>query len=468
MPRRDWIPIAGEMEWWCRSSFILRCPVIPVTLLAAMKQEPHPSRAAQSVLPACHEKKGFCREAKASLVVALALTLLGSICTQPAAAQTAPLEVQLLAENHADLSADARELGDATRGAVLFHSPGLGCAKCHATFQETATLGPDLSTWTRPVDDRHLIESVLQPSAQMEPKYQSRQIMTSDGRSLVGIEVARNDKSVTLRSGVGNGEQVSLQLDDIELEKSVDVSLMPAGQVNALRRRQDFLDLIAYLIAIRDGGREIAIKLQPSEESLRLRIPTYESDLDHRGLIVDWNDASLERGEAIYQRVCQNCHGTIDQAGSLPTSLRFAEGKFKFGKDPFSMYQTLTHGGGMMLPQTWMVPQQKYDVIHYIREHFLREHNPDQYVATTDKYLASLPGGSSRGPEPEVIEPWITMDYGPMLITTIQFGKGADNIAQKAIAIRVDDGPGGIARGSAWMAFEHDTLRMAALGREIS
>jgi mono/diheme cytochrome c family protein len=38
---------------------------------------------------------------------------------------------------------------------------------------------------------------------------------------------------------------------------------------------------------------------------------------------------SLKRGEAIYMRVCANCHGTQQQPGSLPTSLRFAEGKFK-------------------------------------------------------------------------------------------------------------------------------------------
>ena len=82
----------------------------------------------------------------------------------------------------------------------------------------------------------------------------------------------------------------------------------------------------------------------------------------------------------------------------------------------------------MMLAQTWMVPQQKYDVIHYIREHFLRNHNPGQYFNVTEDYLARLPKGSSRGPEPQLIEPWVTMDYGPMLTTTIQFGEAPDNI----------------------------------------
>ena len=395
-------------------------------------------------------------------LVLLFLTLWCATCTRDVSAQTVPLEQQLLAENPAGIAADSRELGDPARGAFLFHSPGVGCFKCHATAEPMEGIGPDLAAWKQRVDDVHLVESVLRPSATIEPAYQSRQLITTDGRALVGIEISRSDQAITLQTGIGDADRIVLQVDDVELEKPSGVSLMPAGQVNALRRRQDFLDLIAYLVAIRDGGRDVARELQPSKESLRLSVPAYESDLDHRGMIEDWNDKSLQRGEAIYRSVCQNCHGTIDRPGSLPTSLRFAEGKFKFGSDPHAMYQTLTFGGGMMVPQAWMVPQQKYDVIHFIREHFLRDHNPDQYFALSEDYLTSLPNGSSRGPEPEVIAPWTTMDYGPMLITTIQFGDSDENIAQKVIAVRVDEGPGGVARGSAWIAFEHDTLRMAA------
>ena len=107
-----------------------------------------------------------------------------------------------------------------------------------------------------------------------------------------------------------------------------------------------------------------------------------------------------------YDRVCANCHGTKTREGSLPTSLRFGSGAFKNGSDPFRIYQTLTRGFGLMPPQTWMVPQQKYDVIHYIREAFLRPFNPSQYAAVTPEYLAGLPRGSSRGPNPKAGAPW--------------------------------------------------------------
>ena len=376
-------------------------------------------------------------------------------------AQCQQLERDLLSEPLADLAADAREKGDPARGAVIFHSPRIGCIKCHSNT-DLSGFGPNLTHWKRKVDDEHLIESVLKPSAKIQPEYQNILVLTSDGRTFVGLEVERTNSRLTLQTGPGEGTRVSIALDDIEAEKIGEVSIMPAGQVNALRQRQEFLDLASYLIALRDGGIEMAEKLKPTEEDLRLKIPEYESHIDHKGMITSWDDGAMKRGRAIYQGLCVNCHGTTEKAGSLPTSLRFASGQFKFGKDPYSMYQTLTHGGGLMVPQTWMVPQQKYDVIHYIREHFLREKNPSQYIAINDRYLNSLPAGDSRGPEPTEIKPWTTMDYGPMLTTTIEFGSDGRNIAQKAIAIRLDEGPGGVARGSRWMVFEHDTLRMAA------
>ena len=56
-------------------------------------------------------------------------------------------------------------------------------------------------------------------------------------------------------------------------------------------------------------------------------------------------------------------------------------------------------------------------------------------------------------------KPWIDMNYGPYLTASIEVTPG--NIAYKGIAIRLDDGEGGIARGSQFVVFDTDTLRMA-------
>ena len=116
----------------------------------------------------------------------------------------------------------------------------------------------------------------------------------------------------------------------------------------------------------------------------------------------------------------------------------------------------------MMAPQTWMVPRQKYDVIHYLREAFLRTHNPSQYAKGDAAYLAGLPKGSTFGPPASKVEPWVTMDYGPSLMNTYEIGGPGPNIAYKGIALRLDSGAGGVSRGKAWALFDHDTMRFAA------
>src|SRR5262245_35826726 len=55
--------------------------------------------------------------------------------------------------------------------------------------------------------------------------------------------------------------------------------------------------------------------------------------------------------------------------------------------------------------------------------------------------------------------PYQRMDFGPALFWTLQVAPG--NIAQKGIAIRLDDGPGGVSEGRAWMVYDHDTMRVA-------
>lgn len=373
------------------------------------------------------------------------------------------LENELQQVPLAQLAADARALGDAARGAVVFYQPQMACSKCHATGTDNANpLGPDLTTIEKETTDQSIIESLLLPSKTIRKGFESVSILTGDGQTISAIVVERTADKLVYRDVASAGRQATLLAQEIEQVKTNQLSIMPAGQLNQLNSRQQFYDLVRYLMEIRDGGKSRAQALQPSPALLAFKIPEYESHLDHAGLIAAWNDEAYQRGEAIYKRVCGNCHGTRAQPGSLPTSLRFAEGKFKNGSDPLSMYRTLTHGFGQMAPQAWMVPSQKYDVIHYIRQAYLREHNRAQWVELSDAYLASLPKGDTRGPEPSNIEPWSTMDYGSSLVHTYQVPGDKSNFAYKGIAIRLDPGPGGVSRGNQWMVFDTDTLRAAA------
>ena len=412
-----------------------------------------------------------------SVVGCLALSLL---IANVGRGQT-PLQEQLVSEGAASLAKAARREGDPQRGAILFHQPFLACAKCHAVGRVSnlpvsssgaSSLGPDLAKIdTGAVGSKEklaeaLVESILDPSKVIRKGFEPVVVQTADGKTVTGLLVEETAEKLVLRdvsntAGQG-GVLVTLSKAHIEERSNSKTSIMPAGQVNALAGRSQFLDLVRYLIEIAEGGPARAQQLQPPASLITYRLPEYEQQIDHAGMLRDLDAKAFQRGEAIYNRLCINCHGTKEQPGSLPTSLKFAEGKFKNGADPHRMYQTLTHGFGLMTPQTWMVPQQKYDVIHYVRETYLKPHNPAQLVMIDETYLASLPKGTTRGPAPSNFEPWSAMNYGPYLMATYEVGSDGSNFAQKGIAVRLDPGPGGVSRGRHWMTFDHDTLRVSA------
>lgn len=382
---------------------------------------------------------------------------------QPKTAARETLEQQLRRENPETLAKAVRELGDARRGAILFLQAESTCTLCHSDGSRKNTLGPDLSRFEKKPSDAQLIESILHPSKVVRKGYEGVNIVTADGKIISGLLVKETAQALTLKVVSRKGKLVTIAKADIDDRSRKPVSIMPKGLVNHFASRQQFLDLARYVFDIAQNGPDRAAELRPPAWLYAARpLPAYEKNIDHAGMIRGLNRASFKRGQAIYNRLCINCHGTKDRPGSLPTSLRFASGKFKNGSDPYRMYQTLTRGFGMMVRQSWMVPQQKYDVIHYVREAYLKPHNPSQYFRVDDSYLASLPTGSSRGPKPSNILAWERMDYGDSLTHTYEIGRDGTNFAYKGVAVRLDPGPGGVSRGRSWMVFDHDTLRMAA------
>ncbi|HUF60925.1 MAG TPA: DUF6797 domain-containing protein [Verrucomicrobiales bacterium] len=189
-------------------------------------------------------------------------------------------------------------------------------------------------------------------------------------------------------------------------------------------------------------------------------------ECDHAALIASCDQASFERGQAIYQTLCLTCHGVPGREGTLPTALKFWEAPFRNGHDPYRMFRTLADGFELMVPQPQYSPRQKYDVIHYIREAFLKDANPSQYAAVTPAYLKGLPRGrpgieaAAPGQDLDATPPYERMDFGPFLMWTYEVAP--DNIAYKGIAVRLDPGPGGVSKGRAWIIYDHDTLRVAA------
>ena len=399
-----------------------------------------------------------------------------AVAANPAPAQQM-LADALAEESVAALATEAREAGDPGRGAVVFHTTQSTCTRCHGVDGRPSSIGPNLALpipdpeTGRPLEGdqltEHLVASILDPSASIRPTSRGVTLVTNEGRTVSGLIARETPETIVVREP-GAATETEIPVAAIDERAELAASLMPMGLANTLADRQQFLDLVRYLDEIVRGGPQRAAELAPDPQAVAAAAPAAERDIDHAGFIADWSKPkrsreALARGQKIYERVCASCHGTRELAGSLPTALRFAEGRFKFGADPYAMYRTLTHGAGLMLPQSWMVPSQKYDVIHYVREEFLKSLNPSQYVSVTPDYLAGLPPGASRGPAAASYEPWRMHDYGPFLAATIEVGRDGSNVARKGFAVRLDRGPGGVGRSRTWILHDLDTLRAAAI-----
>lgn len=213
------------------------------------------------------------------------------------------LSSQLKREGVAALVQAAQAKGDAVRGAVLFPQQKLGCANCHAARGKDL-LGPDLTRLGREATGDYLVESLLEPSKVVKKGFESTTIVTSGGKVLVGRVIEQGDKVYRLRvtstdAAAGSGNLVILAKADVEQILENKTSAMPDDLVDQLANRQQFLDLVRYLMALAAAGPHTA-----GEAVVRSAGRSLPEVL--RGLVL------LDKHQ------CGACHGDVATRGGFP------------------------------------------------------------------------------------------------------------------------------------------------------
>ncbi|WP_417733051.1 hypothetical protein [Rosistilla oblonga] len=206
-----------------------------------------------------------------------------ALAASPLVAQPATLQEMFESVDPAQIAKEARLRGNPRRGAIVFYASAAACAKCHVTGEGQSPLGPDLTRLGDKLSDVHLVESLLHPSKSIRKGYETVQLITIDGEVRSGMMVSEDDEQIVLRDAANLQTNVSIAKDDIEARLSSKVSMMPAGLVATLKSPREFLDLISYLFAIHEGGRQRADELQPTAEQL---IPEDDTlNLNHAKII---------------------------------------------------------------------------------------------------------------------------------------------------------------------------------------
>jgi hypothetical protein len=135
--------------------------------------------------------------------------------------------------------------GEPEPGRKLFFSEKAGCFKCHRVQGEGGSVGPDLSVIARASDRAKLVNSILQPSANIGPLYVAHEIKTKDGDVYTGlVPESKADGKLTVIQA--DARHVEIPMSEIVSDRTSDISLMPAGLENGLTVRE-FADLISFL-----------------------------------------------------------------------------------------------------------------------------------------------------------------------------------------------------------------------------
>jgi putative heme-binding domain-containing protein len=142
-------------------------------------------------------------------------------------------------------AAAERSAGDVARGAALFRSKG--CVGCHRVGGQGGRLGPDLTQIGKMRSAEHLRQSILDPGADVQPRYWVATFQDGSGKRIEGFIMNEDTYTVQL---MDMSEQLhsydKAAVKDYKVEK---ISKMPLFRDSLTGEQLD--DLVAYLWSLR-------------------------------------------------------------------------------------------------------------------------------------------------------------------------------------------------------------------------
>ena len=138
--------------------------------------------------------------------------------------------------------------GDATNGQKLFQTHlQAQCARCHRIGKRGSNIGPELTKIGKDRDHASILQSIVEPNAEIEKKYFTQSLLMDTGRIITGVIKSQNDDETILINS--NGKEQTLVTDEIEAIRDKKVSLMP--DMREVLTPTEVRDLVAYLSSLK-------------------------------------------------------------------------------------------------------------------------------------------------------------------------------------------------------------------------
>jgi uncharacterized repeat protein (TIGR03806 family) len=139
--------------------------------------------------------------------------------------------------------------GEPARGRKLFFdAPGVQCKNCHRIAGKGTEVGPDLDQIGKKYDRAQILDSILNPSKQIEQKYLTYQVETKQGQVHLGLLVSRTAEKVVLKDATN--KLIEIVAADVDVMAAQQKSLMPDLLLRDLTAEQ-VADLTAFLSSLK-------------------------------------------------------------------------------------------------------------------------------------------------------------------------------------------------------------------------
>lgn len=151
----------------------------------------------------------------------------------------------------------SREEAARTKGMQAFVKAR--CNQCHVVAGHGVNLGPDLAESVKKLQGTKLLAQILDPSSEINEKYQTTQFVLTDGRVVSGVVVKDEPAEVEVMTNLLTPMALTrLRKAEIDQRVASKISPMPQGLVNVLTK-QEIVDLVSFLEA---GGFQLPAHLQ--------------------------------------------------------------------------------------------------------------------------------------------------------------------------------------------------------------
>jgi putative heme-binding domain-containing protein len=139
--------------------------------------------------------------------------------------------------------------GDADRGRLLFfEGSGLACRTCHMIAGRGESYGPDLSHIAAKAGREKILESILEPSKEIDPKYAGYAVQTDQGAVYTGLLLEKTAEAIVIKDAQKN--EIRLRASSVKQMVVQKTSIMPEFLLQSLTA-QEASDLVEFLVSLK-------------------------------------------------------------------------------------------------------------------------------------------------------------------------------------------------------------------------